>query len=225
VVESTQILGVLTADSERQLVINFMGGACDVSARGYADEAGSAIVVHVLVTRRQAACPAVGYLRTVVAQLAGSWGEQHIVDSQGASVPTIDGALLLTPGWLPDGYQGGAANVGATDGNTTAAQTWAPPEVDTTSAAAVACPPQAAGVELIQGYGVTPHYALLPGSHVLANGSTVRADRDEQQNVGLYWTPPHHPAGWTAALYSSSRCSGDTPVPLETLMTIANSLR
>jgi hypothetical protein len=205
-------------------VISYMGGACDVSARGYADEAGSAIAVHVLVTTRQAACPAIGFLRTVAAQLAGLWGEQHVVDSQGASVPTIDGALLLTPGWLPDGYRGGAANVGATDGTTTAAQTWAPPEVDATPAAAVACHPEAAGVELVQGYGVIPHYALLPGSHVLANGSTVRVERDPKQNVGLYWTPPHHPAGWTAALYSYSRCGGDTPVPLETLITIADSL-
>ena len=104
--DSTQISGAVTADSERQLLMTYTGGDCDISARAEAVENGPTITVRVFVTTRNGVCDAVGYIRTVVAQLSAPWGNRAVLDSTGATVPVIDGALLLRPSWLPDGYQG-----------------------------------------------------------------------------------------------------------------------
>ena len=64
--DSTQIYGAVTAASERELVMTYLGGDCDVSARGKAAENSSTITVHLLVTSSNGMCSAVGYVRTVV---------------------------------------------------------------------------------------------------------------------------------------------------------------
>jgi len=222
--DSTQIYGAVTAASERELVMTYLGGDCDVSARGDAIENGSTITVHLRVKTSNGPCDAVGYVRTVVAQLSAPWSNRSVFDDTGATVPVVDGALLLRPSWLPDGYQGGGITVGASEGGSaTANQEWGPPSITATSAAgAVSCPPSP-GVSLLQGYGITAGDRVLPGSYSLVDGASLTVTRDQFNSLDLYWTPPGYPKGWTVALQSTPEC-GSPVVPLDTLMKIANSL-
>jgi hypothetical protein len=231
--DSTQIYGAVTADSERQLVLTYLGGDCDVSARGEATENGP-ITVQVVLKSSGGICSAVGYIRTAVAPLSAPWGNRAVRDVTGATVPVIDGSLLLRPSWLPHGYQGGGITVGASEGgNATANQEWGPPSVTATSTAGVLSCPPSPGVTLLQGYGITPTEPLVPGSYSLADGTPVTVTRDQQNDPEpndpepndpeLYWTPPRHPKGWTVALFSAPQC-GNALVPLDTLMKIANGL-
>jgi hypothetical protein len=227
--DSTQIYGAVTADSERQLVVTYLGGDCDVSARGEATENGPTITVQVVVKSSGGICSAVGYIRTAVVELSAPWGNRAVLDPTGATVPVVDGALVLRPTWLPDGYQGGGITVGASDGGyATANQEWGPLQVTATSTAGVLSCPPTPGVTLLQGYGIKPNEPLVPGSYSLADGTPVTVTRnqpnDAQPNdLELYWTPPRRPKGWTAALFSSPPC-GNALVPLDTLMKIANGL-
>jgi hypothetical protein len=116
ILDSTQIRGAVTADSPRQLVISYIGGACDASARGEAAENGPSVVVHVLVTVLHGVCTAQRVGRTAVAPLPAPWGGRVVTDSTGATVPVLDGALLLHRSWLPAGYEGGFAFVDGSDG-------------------------------------------------------------------------------------------------------------
>ena len=51
-------------------------------------------------------CAAVGYGRTVTVALPEPLGRRPVVDgATGQERPVIDAALLLTPSWLPAGYQ------------------------------------------------------------------------------------------------------------------------
>jgi hypothetical protein len=227
--DSTQIYGAATAASERELLMTYLGGDCDLSARGEAVESAATITVRVLVTSSTGICSAVGYVRTVVVQLAAAWDDRAVLDATGAPVPVIDGAHLLRPSWLPDGYQGGVITVGASEGgNATANQEWGPPQVTATSAAGGQTCPPTPGVTLVQGYGITPTQPRVPGSYSLADGTPLTVTRDPQNdpepnNPELYWTPPGHPKGWSVGLFSAPEC-GNALVPLDTLLKIANGL-
>jgi hypothetical protein len=224
--DSTQINGAYTADSERQLVINYVAGDCTVSARGVATETATSITVHVMVTNRNAVCSAVGYIRNAVAKLSAPWGHRVVRDPSGGVVPVVDGALLLSPSWLPDGYVGSSLTAGASaDGNAYASQEWTPADtMQTSSPGVITCRPTAAGVVLTQGYGIGPTSPLLSGEYALADGTSVDVDRDDQGDFGLYWPPPGHPKGWTVSLGSEPECSGFTPLSLGTLLKIASGL-
>jgi hypothetical protein len=222
--DSTQIYGAVTAASERELVVTYLGGDCDVSARGEAAENGSTIAVRVLVTTSNGLCDAVGYVRTVGVQLFAPWGNRAVRDMTGAAVPVIDGALLLLPSWLPDGYQGGGISVGGSEGGTaTADQEWGPPSATATTAARGASCPPTPGVSLLQGYGIAAGDSVLPGRYSLADATALTVTRDQLNDLDLYWTPPNHPKGWTVALQSTPEC-GNPLIPLDTLLKIANSL-
>src|ERR1019366_809554 len=205
--DSTQIYGAVTADSERQLVLTYLGGDCDISARGAASESGSAITVRVMVKTSNGVCDTVGYIRT-------------------ATVPVIDGALLLRSSWLPDGYQGGTLTAGSpADGKAQALQEWTPPDTtETPSPGVIMCRATPAGVALAQGYGLTA-YPLFSGNQTLPDGTPATVGLDDHGDFGLYWTPPGHPVGWTISLQAEPECTGYQPLSLDTLMRIANSLR
>ena len=224
--DSTQIYGAVTADSERQLVIYYLAGDCTVSARGEATETATSITVRVLVTTHDGVCSAVGYIRSAVVQLAAPWGNRAVLDPAGVTLPVVDGALVLRPSWLPDGYTGGTVFIsGDSDSNVGVGQQWDPPDTtQTPSPGVIMCRPTTAGFTLGQGYDMMPPYPLLPGGQTLANGTSVRVDGDDQGDLGLYWTPPGHPAGWTVSLQSEQGCTGYQPLPLDTLLRIANGL-
>jgi hypothetical protein len=215
---------VYTADNERELVISYVAGDCTVSARGVATEAASSITVHVEVTTRNAICGAVGYVRTAVVPLSAPWGHRVVRDPSGAVLSVVDGALLLRPSWLPDGYRGGGITAFASeDGMATADQEWGPPSVTATSAAGdVSCPPTP-GVSLVQGHGITAAEPVLPGSYSLADGTALTVTRDQLNDLALYWTPPGHPQGWSVAVQSTPEC-GNPVLSLDTLLKVANSL-
>jgi hypothetical protein len=224
--DSTQIYGAVTADSERQLVLTYLGGDCDSSAHGVARESGSVITVRVVVKTSNGLCDAVGYIRTAVAQLSAPWGNRAVRDTTGATVPVVDGALLLSPSWLPDGYQGGGLRAGASaDGQANVLQEWTPPDMtQTASPGVITCRPTTAGIVLTQGYGIGPTSPLLTGEYALDDGTAVDVDRDDQGDFALYWPPPGHPKGWTVSLGSEQECTGFTPLSLDTLLKIASGL-
>ena len=142
-------------------------------------------------------------------------------------MPTVDGALLLQPSWLPAGYQVdlvGAGESGDGSGDAVAQTEYALPTPAPSPPAQQQCLPGPGDVELEQGYGITPGYPPLPGAYALANGTSVKVDRDDQGLSAVYWTPPNRPTGWSVGLYASTRCQGDVPLPLATLMQIANGL-
>jgi hypothetical protein len=183
--------------------------------------------VHVVVKTSNGICSAVGYIRSAVAQLSAPWGNRAVLDPTGATVPVVDGALVLHPSWLPDGYTGGAVVIGGdSDSNAGVGQEWDPADTtETPSPGVIMCRPTTAGVTLGQGYDTMPAYPLLPGSQLLANGTSAKVERDDQGDLGLYWTPPGHPVGWTISLQSEPGCTGYQPLSLETLLKIANGLR
>jgi hypothetical protein len=223
--ESTQLSGVIASGT--QLVITYVGGECDVSARGSATEAASSIVVHVHVTSSNGVCSAVGYVRSVTVQLNSPWNRRAIVDDTGAAVPTVDGALLLQPGWLPAGYEAGLVGSGqSSDGsdNAVAVTDYAPSMPSASPSGQQQCVAGPGDVELSQGYGITSGYPPLPGTYALTDGTPVTVERDDQGLFGVYWTPSHRPTGWSVGLNASTRCQGDVPLPLATLMQIANGL-
>ena len=168
-----------------------------------------------------------GYIRSAVAHLSAPLGNRAVRDPAGATVPVVDGALVLRPSWLPDGYQGGAVVVGGdSDANAGVDQQWDPPDAtQTPSPGVIMCRPTSAGFALAQGYGTVPAYPLLPGSQTLQNGTSARVERDDQGDLGLYWAPPGHPAGWTISLQSEPGCTGYQPLSLDTLLKIANGLQ
>ena len=223
--DSTQLNGVIASGT--QLVISYIGGACDVSARGSAAESAASIIVQIHVTDSGGVCPAVGYLRSVTVHLSSPWNQRRIVDDTGAAVPTVDGTLLLQPGWLPAGYAVDLVSAGqSSDGsdNAVAVTDYAVPTPSASPSGQAHCQPGPGDVQLEQGYGITPGYPPLAGAYALADGTRVTVDSDDQGLVGLYWTPPHRPAGWSVGMQASTRCQGDVPVPLATLMQIANGL-
>jgi len=189
-------------------------------------ESGSSITVHVLVTTRNAMCPAVGVGRTATAELSAPWANRVVRDLTGATVPVVDGALLLRPSWLPDGYQADPIQVSEDDGHVGVGQDWRPPVVTARSSTGIgSCTAGTSAVGLGQGVGSAPAVAtLLPGSYALADGTPVSVYRDDQGELVLNWTPPHHPTGWIVALQSFGQCTGDQPLSLDTLLKIANGL-
>jgi hypothetical protein len=222
--DSTQINGAYTADNERQLVINYVAGDCTVSARGVATETATSITVQVQVTTRNDVCEAVGYIRSAVAPLSAPWGHRVVLDPSGAVVPVVDGALLLSPSWLPAGYQGGQIVAGGADGRVGEEQEWGPPAPAANSSAATTCQPTPAVVSLAQGDSDLPPYPTLPGAQTLANGTLVIVERDDQGDLSLDWTPPDRPGSWMISLQSEPGCPGHQPLSLDTLLKIANSL-
>lgn len=226
ILDSTQINGAVTADSERELLVSYVGGDCDFSARGEATETATSITVRVHVKTSNGLCDAVGYMRAVAAQLSAPWGNRAVLDEAGATVPVVDGALVLRPSWLPDGYEGGAVVAGAdSDGKAGVGQQWVPPDTtETPSPGVIMCRPTTAGVALGQGYDTLPAYPSLPGSQTLTNGASAKVGRDDQGDLALFWTPPGHPAGWAITLQSEQGCTGYQPLSLDTLLKIANGL-
>jgi len=222
--DSTQINGAYTADNERQLVINYVAGDCTVSAHGVATETATSITVHVKVTTRNAICEAIGYIRNAVAPLAAPWGHRVVVDQSGAVVPVVDGAFLLSPSWLPAGYQGGQIVAGGADGRVGEEQEWGPPETAANSSGPTTCQPTPAVVSLAQGDSDLPPYPTLPGTQTLTNGALAIVEHDDQGAPTLDWTPPGYPGSWMIRLQSVQGCPGSQPLSLDTLLKIANSL-
>jgi hypothetical protein len=222
--DSTQINGAYTTDNERQLVINYVAGDCTVSARGVATETSTSITVHVKETTRNAVCEAIGYIRNAVAPLSAPWGHRVVLDSSGAVVPVVDGALLLSPSWLPAGYQGGQIVVGGADGKVGEAQEWGPPAPASNSSGPTTCQPTPAAVSLAQGDSELPPYPTMPGNQTLANGALAIVEHDDHGDLTLDWTPPGYPGSWMISLQSEQGCPGYQPLSLDTLLKIANSL-
>ena len=228
--DSTQINGVLVAAGGRDLSIDYVGGDCDVSVSARVHETSTAITVHVLVKDSGGICEAIGYARTVNAELDSPWNGRRIIDITGAAVPTMDATQLLQPTWLPPGYVlQGIAQVSASDRNVTAGETWSIPS-SVPSPDANTCKPSQDALSMTQGVLGTqlPGYPKVPGSY-LVNGQPATLQRaNDPFDVGalsLSWTPPDRPTGWTVTVNTSPQCQGDLVLTSDTVLRFANGLR
>ena len=227
--DTTQINGVLVAAGGRDLSIDYVGGDCDVSATARAAETNTTITVHVLVKASGGICSAVGYARTANVVLTTPWNRRRIVDVTGATVPTMDATQLLQPTWLPPGYVlQGIAQVGASDDNVAAGETWSIPS--TVPSPSSACKPSPDALSVTQGE-LGPQlagYPTVPGIYTV-NGQPATLQRaNDPFDVGalsLSWTPPSRPSGWTITVSASPQCQGDTPLTPDTVLRFANGLR
>lgn len=232
--DSTQINGVLVAAGGRDLSIDYVGGDCDVSANAYVVDTSPTLTVHVLVKTSGGMCEAVGYARTANAVLDSPWAGRRIVDSTGGTVPTMDATQLLQPTWLPPGYVlQGIAQVGASDDNVDAGETWSVPSSASSSvlgANANTCTPSQDALSVREGVlgPQPPGYPTVPGSYsVNGQPATLQRANDpfDTGALSLTWTPPQRPAGWTITVSSSPQCQGDLPLTTVTVLRFANGLR
>lgn len=228
--DTTQINGVLVTAGGRELSIDYVGGDCDWSASARADETSSGITVHVLIeVAGNGLCDAVGYARTANAVLDSPWNGRRIVDITGATVPTMDATQLLQPTWLPPGYVlQGIAQVGASDDNVDAGETWSiPSSVPSRNSA---CTPSQDPLSIREGVlgPQPPGYPTVPGRYsVNGQPATLQRANDPFDTGALFlsWTPPNHPSGWTVTVSASPQCQGDTPLATDTVLRFANGLR
>jgi hypothetical protein len=228
--DSTQINGALVLKGGRELSIDYVGGDCDLSASARADETSTAITVQVLVKDSGGMCEAIGYARTVNAPLNSPWAGRRIVDITGTTVATMDATQLLQPTWLPPAYVSeGIAQVGASDDNVDAGETWSVPS-SVPSLGATSCKPSQDALSIREGVlgPQPPGYPTVPGTYVV-NGRPATLQRaNDPFDIGaltLSWTPPDRPSGWTITVSASPQCQGDLPLTSNTVLRFANGLR
>jgi hypothetical protein len=228
--DSTQINGVLVAAGGHDLSIDYVGGDCDISASAYAVDTSPTITVHVVVKDSGGSCEAVGIARTANAVLDSPWNGRRIVDVTGATVPTMDATQLLQPTWLPPGYVlQGIAQVGASDDNVDAGETWSIPS-SVPSPGATSCAPSQDALSMREGVlgPQPPGYPTVPGTYSV-NGQPAMLQRANDPfdtgALSLSWTPPDRPSGWTITVSASPQCLGDAPLTSDTVLRFANGLR
>lgn len=102
-------------DGDRALLLSFTGAApgrgdCESDYVGVAEVEPERVVVRIdpvpdPATRPDRICPAIGYTRTVRVELPEPLDRRVVVDAQtGGPGPLLDGAALLVPSAIPDGY-------------------------------------------------------------------------------------------------------------------------
>jgi hypothetical protein len=102
-------------DGERALLLSFTGAApgrgdCESDYVGVAEVKPQRVVVRIdavpdPATRPDQICPAIGYARTVRVELPEPLDGRVVVDARtGKPGPLLDGAALLVPSAIPDGY-------------------------------------------------------------------------------------------------------------------------
>lgn len=98
--------GLRTDPDGHALVASYTGGACDGADRLAVSESTKAVEVSVRVKpdgEDDAVCPAVGVPRVVRAELSSPLGDRTVL-VEGKQVRPFDGAALVMPTRLPDGY-------------------------------------------------------------------------------------------------------------------------
>ena len=103
---SSLIYGLVADSDQKGLVASYIGGGCDGPAHLAVTETPSRINVSVLIgpdPNGTTSCPAVGYSRTVAAQLAQPIGDRTIFSGAHRQVP-FDGSRRLVPSALPANF-------------------------------------------------------------------------------------------------------------------------
>ena len=106
--DGPRIEGLRTESDERGLVATYLGGACDGPASLLIEESGDRVDVAVQVLPgpggdEGTTCPAVGIGRSVRADLAEPLADRT-VSADGEQIKPYDGANLVVPDRLPDGF-------------------------------------------------------------------------------------------------------------------------
>lgn len=213
-----------TADNGTALVLDYGGGTCagDPTPVPTATESDSpsTVTVQVLLPQPRRSnntpCADLGLQGFVTLHLHRPLGQRKLIDkSFGKTITPFDGTGFLEPTWLPAGYSL------RTDAGTPELwrQVWAPPPTTTNGR----CVPHGQAIQFQEGYGIPQ---VQPPASVPAPVYYNVAGTVAQLNAGrLHWVPAGHPAGWEVALQSQVTCLGDTPVTIETLLHVANSLQ
>ena len=218
------IEGLRTDPDGRGLVAAYVGGACDGPDSLLVEETDDRVDVAVRVLPRPGddegtICPAVGIGRTVRADLAEPLGDRAVYAS-GKLVEPYDGADLVVPSRLPDGFVLLSESSNPGSGGWT--QTYGTPRAD---GLAEPCRPDQRSLSIATGQRVRDAFSA---PYFLDEGPVDAGDGDarlySQGSTGPVRYLALEVAGQPVSVSYSSDCGGTAPSAQE-LVDIANALR
>lgn len=222
-----------TSTDGESMVIVFTGGQeydpsnpCSLDYRADVTESAGAVTVGLIAVRPPApsddevACAALGYPRRLEVSLAEPLGGRLLIErGSGVVRPVFDGAQLLEPGWLPEGWtlRGEGVAYPLADTSQIWARGWGAPGKDPFECVA--------SFSVVQGTPAALHQ--LPevmgggpevGTYDVNGNSAVYTRNAERFLDRLAWT-----RGDVAIAVLATTCSSE-PVDLDSLLTFARSL-
>jgi hypothetical protein len=226
-----QIEGLRT-DGERGLLLTFVGGPpvtdvpnpCATSYRAEVDESDDEVVVTIrtlppsIPLPREFACPAMGYFRTVSANLGRPLDDRRVLDgATGKERRPFDSSTLLRPSFLPGGWSLRIEGPGfdQPERSATWRRTFGPPPLPPIDNR---CAETVAAVTVSQG---PP--ALIPagGEPVVVRGMSGVVVNDPNSGPTISWVE----RGQTVSVADTPGCAGTPPTGVDVLLLIAEGLR
>ncbi len=228
---SSNVIEGIRSDPDHQgLVVSYVGGLCDGSARLVINETPTRIDATVIVRLRRSDCPGVGIPSTVAARLGRPIGDRTIWAGGRQQIP-FDGARLLVPS-LPADYTGlsetgSSVGSGSTPADVGVTTTW-----DTTrfvlrpNTKPDSCEPRPSSVQIRLGPATSDRFHPEARIRSVAIGSATanlyRIGRSKKASGWAYvWTVDEH----SIELTTGTSCDGDQLLSPAELLHIAESLR
>jgi hypothetical protein len=230
--------GARTGSDGRELVIFLTGGPelvtgnpCTEAYDARVAESSTAVRVRLLARRPATpadwtyGCTSAGHTRSVKVRLKQPLGKRGLVqEPEGGLRPVFDGATLLEPSWLPDGYRFWQEQPGF--GEFDERRDWRRVWGSDRAADGQRC---VAGRQSIS-------VAQSPAERGAGSGSAPSPgaqERDVRGNKGWYLPPDQFTSGgvvWnedgtSIVVRSEPACEGDTPVPEDALLRFARGLQ
>lgn len=228
--------GARTSPDGRRLLIVLVGGPayreddpCTVAYDADVQESASEVRMTIMSASPPAqgefGCTSEGHFRSVEVTLAASLGTRRLIEVQfDREQPVFDGARLLEPTWLPDGFVLGTEAAGYPDPEEVRSwqRTWSeaerPPGEDGCAAGASPIVFTQGAASLVDAY---PSNGEEPRRTHDVNGATATYYDGGTMGINrLAWTR----GGEGYVLASRPSCVGDTPAAEDTLVRIARGL-
>ena len=224
-----------TSADGRSILLVFTGGAefdpadpCTNQYRADVDEADSAVTIGLVAIEppdrlpqpadTEIACAALGYPRELTVDLDEPLGERQLIDARtGITRPPFDGAGLLHPGWIPDGWIFLGEGMAFPDGDTS--QTWSQ-GWGALSSDNIACPAFALMQGTPEAMNASDPFGFdTPIGTYDVNGSTaVHATTAQRFHERLTWT-----RGDVSISVIATSCEAGSVEP-DSLLTFARSI-
>ena len=232
VVEAAPRVEGVRTDGDRGLLLTFVGGPpvtdipdpCAGSYRTDVDETADGVVVTIrtlpanIPSPREFVCPAMGYFRTVSANLVRPLGDRRMIDGATGEVRRpFDSTTLRRPGFLPSGWllRNEGPGFDQTERSATWRRTFGPPPLPPVDNR---CAETVAAVTVSQG---PP--ALLPtvGDPVTVQGVPGIVTHDPNSGATISWVE----RGQTISVTDTPGCAGTRPTGVDVLLLIAEGLQ
>jgi hypothetical protein len=225
-----QIEGVRT-DGERGLLLTFVGGPpvtvipnpCAKIDRAEVDETDDRVVVTIrtlpanIPLPREFACTAMGYFRTVSANLSRPLGDRRVIDrATGQQRRPFDSSTLRRPSFLPEGWslRNEGPGFDQPERSATWRRTFGPPPLPPIDNR---CAETAAAVTVSQG---PPAPLPIGGEPVTVRGMPGVVVHDPNSGATISWVE----RGQAIAVADTPGCAGTPPTSVQVLLLIAERL-